>query len=167
MLNMKNGPELSLVIFNSSNRTSSPCGVWVRVCVCVCVCVCVHVCMCASECVVCNELVMKLKTTKRRKIKGSFSHLAGLEPATFRLTAERANRLRHKCFAPYWCTQWLIVQSLSTVMQPCPQGTTSGVSILHAFLGFSIRPGESSACKLRIGSGDEANYCHHNNGHHN
>ena len=24
-------------------------------------------------------------------------HLAGLEPATFRLTAERANRLRHKC----------------------------------------------------------------------
>ena len=25
------------------------------------------------------------------------SHLAGLEPATFRLTAERANRLRHKC----------------------------------------------------------------------
>ena len=25
------------------------------------------------------------------------SHLAGLEPATFRLTAERANRLRHRC----------------------------------------------------------------------
>ena len=31
--------------------------------------------------------------TKKRKN----SHLAGLEPATFRLTAERANRLRHKC----------------------------------------------------------------------
>ena len=29
------------------------------------------------------------------------SHLAGLEPATFRLTAERANRLRHKCLPVY------------------------------------------------------------------
>ena len=27
----------------------------------------------------------------------NISHLAGLEPATFRLTAERANQLRHKC----------------------------------------------------------------------
>ena len=30
------------------------------------------------------------------------SHLAGLEPATFRLTAERANRLRHKCLLTHW-----------------------------------------------------------------
>ena len=30
--------------------------------------------------------------------KKLFPHLAGLEPATFRLTAERANRLRHKCW---------------------------------------------------------------------
>ena len=44
------------------------------------------------------------KSKKRRKKKGEgnqkknyLSHLAGLEPATFRLTAERANRLRHKC----------------------------------------------------------------------
>ena len=29
--------------------------------------------------------------------KDKNSHLAGLEPATFRLTAERANQLRHKC----------------------------------------------------------------------
>ena len=35
---------------------------------------------------------------KKKKIKGC-SHLAGLEPATFRLTAERANRLRHRCSA--------------------------------------------------------------------
>ena len=28
------------------------------------------------------------------------SHMAGLEPATFRLTAERANRLRHTCSSP-------------------------------------------------------------------
>ena len=31
--------------------------------------------------------------TKKRKIKSS---LGGLEPPTFRLTAERANRLRHR-----------------------------------------------------------------------
>ena len=30
-------------------------------------------------------------------MKKSKAHLAGLEPATFRLTAERANLLRHKC----------------------------------------------------------------------
>ena len=35
------------------------------------------------------------KNWGQKKIKQS--HLAGLEPATFRLTAERANRLRHKC----------------------------------------------------------------------
>ena len=34
------------------------------------------------------------KEIKKKKVA---SHLAGLEPATFRLTAERANRLRHKC----------------------------------------------------------------------
>ena len=34
---------------------------------------------------------------KREKKRGKQTHLAGLEPATFRLTAERANRLRHKC----------------------------------------------------------------------
>ena len=34
---------------------------------------------------------------RERKKKRVCSHLAGLEPATFRLTAERANRLRHKC----------------------------------------------------------------------
>ena len=34
---------------------------------------------------------------KKGKEKKICSHLAGLEPATFRLTAERANRLRHKC----------------------------------------------------------------------
>ncbi len=28
----------------------------------------------------------------------TLSHLAGIEPATFRLTAERANQLRHKCY---------------------------------------------------------------------
>ena len=32
-----------------------------------------------------------------RQAKKKIPHLAGLEPATFRLTAERANRLRHKC----------------------------------------------------------------------
>ena len=32
-----------------------------------------------------------------RKYPKKKSHLAGLEPATFRLTAERANQLRHKC----------------------------------------------------------------------
>ena len=37
----------------------------------------------------------KIGDKKKKKIKQS--HLAGLEPATFRLTAERANRLRHKC----------------------------------------------------------------------
>ena len=35
---------------------------------------------------------LALKKKKEKK-----THLAGLEPATFRLTAERANRLRHKC----------------------------------------------------------------------
>ena len=34
---------------------------------------------------------------EREKKKRICSHLAGLEPATFRLTAERANQLRHKC----------------------------------------------------------------------
>ena len=37
------------------------------------------------------------KRDKKKKKKKECSHLAGLEPATFRLTAERANRLRHKC----------------------------------------------------------------------
>ena len=41
---------------------------------------------------------MKIENEKK-KIR---SHLAGLEPATFRLTAERANRLRHKCFAVFF-----------------------------------------------------------------
>ncbi len=36
------------------------------------------------------------------------SHLAGLEPATFRLTAERANQLRHKC--------WLTTYGLSIIL---------------------------------------------------
>ena len=30
------------------------------------------------------------------------THLAGLEPATFQLTAECANRLRHKCLDTHW-----------------------------------------------------------------
>ena len=34
---------------------------------------------------------------KKQKKKRWVAHLAGLEPATFRLTAERANRLRHRC----------------------------------------------------------------------
>ena len=45
-----------------------------------------------------DVLDLKLKERKKRKKKKiGCSHLAGLEPATFRLTAERANRLRHKC----------------------------------------------------------------------
>ena len=44
------------------------------------------------------EIIMVTHYKKRqRKGKKICSHLAGLEPATFRLTAERANRLRHKC----------------------------------------------------------------------
>ena len=39
----------------------------------------------------------KSEKKKKGKEKKNRSHLAGLEPATFRLTAERANRLRHKC----------------------------------------------------------------------
>ena len=42
------------------------------------------------------------KNTKGQKKKNT--HLAGLEPATFRLTAERANRLRHKCDLLSWST---------------------------------------------------------------
>ena len=46
-----------------------------------------------------KEIKKKEKKKGRRKLKKKnyLSHLAGLEPATFRLTAERANRLRHKC----------------------------------------------------------------------
>ena len=40
--------------------------------------------------------IYKEKVVKNRR-KKKRSHLAGLEPATFRLTAERANQLRHKC----------------------------------------------------------------------
>ena len=42
----------------------------------------------------CKFLSFIVFSCKQRK---KISHLAGLEPATFRLTAERANRLRHKC----------------------------------------------------------------------
>ncbi len=35
--------------------------------------------------------------TQMKSYAKNNSHLAGLEPATFRLTAERANQLRHKC----------------------------------------------------------------------
>ena len=38
-----------------------------------------------------------MQVPHEREKKKACSHLAGLEPATFRLTAERANRLRHKC----------------------------------------------------------------------
>ena len=45
-----------------------------------------------------REKKVKIKIKKNPRGKKKFtSHLAGLEPATFRLTAERANRLRHKC----------------------------------------------------------------------
>ena len=42
-----------------------------------------------------KKLLLKFFLQKKRT-----THLAGLEPATFRLTAERANRLRHKCLLP-------------------------------------------------------------------
>ena len=46
-----------------------------------------------------SPVMVKFNAIERKKEQkeGSKSHLAGLEPATFRLTAERANRLRHKC----------------------------------------------------------------------
>ena len=44
-----------------------------------------------------NATVVGKGKKEKKKKKGIDSHLAGLEPATFRLTAERANRLRHKC----------------------------------------------------------------------
>ena len=34
---------------------------------------------------------------EKKKKKNVASHIVGLEPTTFRLTAERANRLRHTC----------------------------------------------------------------------
>ena len=46
-----------------------------------------------------------------------FSHLAGLEPATFRLTAERANRLRHKCLSV-----WQQSRFCHPHVQPCTCG---------------------------------------------
>ena len=54
------------------------------------------------------------KNEEEKKKKRSFSHLAGLEPATFRLTAERANRLRHKCFAV-----WHHFKICHPHIQPC------------------------------------------------
>ena len=48
---------------------------------------------------------------KKEEMKKNISHLAGLEPATFRLTAERANQLRHKCncFTPLTNTVYMLM----------------------------------------------------------
>ena len=50
---------------------------------------------------------------RERKKKEIDSHLAGLEPATFRLTAERANRLRHKCCPWKYIGNFLFIASLA------------------------------------------------------
>ena len=57
-----------------------------------CECMCVHVHVHVHVYCICGDESWEWK-------KKRCSHLAGLEPATFRLTAERANWLRHKCFA--------------------------------------------------------------------
>ena len=49
----------------------------------------------------------------KKKKKEIDSHLAGLEPATFRLTAERANRLRHKCCLKKYIGNVLFIASLA------------------------------------------------------
>ena len=45
-----------------------------------------------------DDLMSQVRVFCEKKKCITPPHLAGLEPATFRLTAERANRLRHKCW---------------------------------------------------------------------
>ena len=57
-----------------------------------------------------KKVVDREEKKKKKKID---SHLAGLEPATFRLTAERANRLRHKCCLWKYTGNFLFIASIA------------------------------------------------------
>ena len=53
-----------------------------------------------------------LKNTNKTFISSRKMEITGLEPATFRLTAERANRLRHRSYERFAFIAYLLVYSI-------------------------------------------------------